>query len=83
MLDDVAHVLTVDLPDEAYLVLRRRAEKRGLSLQQYLVEELTHLANRPSLEELFERIESRSGGRVGATQAVDDLTVERADRSRR
>lgn len=74
----MANVLIRDLPDDVHSALRRRAEGRGQSLQQYLTTELTQLASRPSLEELFERIESESGGRVGLITAVDDLEAERS-----
>ena len=34
-------------------------------------------AERPSVDEVLDRIESRSGGRVGFQQAADDLAEER------
>ena len=71
------NVLVRDLPDDVHAALQRRAERRGQSLQQYLVGELSRLAQRPSLDEVLDRIERRHGGRVGLAQAVQDLVEER------
>ncbi|MEZ5322318.1 MAG: hypothetical protein R2698_09640 [Microthrixaceae bacterium] len=74
------NVLVRDIPEAVHAVLQRRAHNRGQSLQQYLAAELTSLASRPSVEELFDRVERRRGGRVGFRAAVNDLDAERADR---
>jgi plasmid stability protein len=74
------NVLVRDVPDEVHAALQRRAEIRGQSLQQYLATELKRLAERPSVEEVLDRIGRRRGGRVGLTQAVDDLAEERSER---
>jgi hypothetical protein len=72
------NVLVRDIPEEIHAALQRRAELRGQSLQQYLAGELRRLAERPSIEEVLDRIDRRRGGRVGLRQAVDDLAEERA-----
>jgi hypothetical protein len=36
------------------------------------------LAERPTLDDMLERIERRGGGRVGLGQAVQDLAEERS-----
>lgn len=74
------NVLVRDLPDDVHAALQRRAARRGQSFQQYLASELTRLASQPSVDELFERVGRRRGGRVGFRTAVDDLDAERADR---
>ena len=74
------NVLVRDLPDDVHAALQRRAERRGQSLQQYLVGELSRLAQRPSLDEVLDRIDRRHGGRVGLAQAVQDLGEERVRR---
>jgi antitoxin FitA len=74
------NVLVRDLPDEVHAALQRRAEGRGQSLQQYLAAELTRLAERPSADELFDRVAQRRGARVGLQQAAADLADERARR---
>ena len=70
-------VLIRDVPEGVHASLQRRAEQRGQSLQQYLAGELKRLAERPSLDEVLDRLDSRRGGRVGFDQAVEDLTEER------
>jgi hypothetical protein len=52
-------------------------QRRGQSLQQYLSGELRRLADRPSLDEVLDRIDRRQGGRVGLEQAVEDLAEDR------
>ncbi|MHB1431766.1 MAG: FitA-like ribbon-helix-helix domain-containing protein [Streptosporangiaceae bacterium] len=74
------NLLVRDVPDEIHAALQRRAERRGQSLQQFLAGELRRLAERPSVEEVLDRIERRSGGRVGLRQAADDLAAEREGR---
>jgi hypothetical protein len=74
------NVLVRDLPDDVHAILLGRAERRGQSLQQYLTAELKRLAERPSVEEVLDRIEKRGGGRVGLTQAAADVTEQRAQR---
>jgi antitoxin FitA len=72
------NVLIRDLPEDVHAALRERAERRGQSLQQYLATELKRLAERPSVDEVLDRIEKRRGGRVGLTQAVQDVSEERS-----
>lgn len=74
------NVLVRDVSDQVHAALQHRAEQRGQSLQQYLAGELTRLAERPSLIDVLDKIERRRGGRVGLTQAAEDLTEVRARR---
>lgn len=53
------NVLIRNLDPTVHSVLTARAETRGQSLQQYLTSELTQMASRPTLAELFAEIESR------------------------
>ena len=72
------NVLVRDVPDEVHAALQRRATRQHQSLQQYLLAELRRLAERPTIGEVLDRVETRKGGRVGLQQAVDDLAGERA-----
>lgn len=72
------NVLVRDVPEPVHAALVRRAEERGQSLQQYLAGELTRLAERPTFAEVLDRIGRRRGGRVGLSQAAEDLARERA-----
>lgn len=74
------NVLVRNLPEEVHAALQQRAERRGQSLQQYLTAELTRLAARPTVDELFDRIADRTGGRVGLDTAAADLAAERDQR---
>ena len=74
------NLLVRDLPDDVHAALQRRAERRGQSLQQFLSGELRKLAERPSLDEVLDRIERRRGGQVGLRQAAEDLGEERSGR---
>lgn len=74
------NVLVRNIPDDVHAALQRRAERRGQSFQQYLAAELARLASQPSIDELFERVGRRRGGRVGLRTAVEDLDADRADR---
>lgn len=71
------NLLVRDVPEEVHAALARRAERRGQSLQQYLAGELRRLAERPSIEDVLDRIDRRRGGRVGLAQAAEDLREER------
>ena len=77
MLAAMPNVVVRDLPEPVCAALRRRAKEQGQSLQQYLVAELTRLAERPTTEELFARIDRRRGGRLDPHVAVADLATER------
>jgi plasmid stability protein len=74
------NVLIRNVPEHVHVRLQARADGQGQSLQQYLAGELRRLAERPSMDEVLARIATRSGGRVGLEQAVQDLM---ADRDRR
>ena len=73
----MSNVLVRDIPEDVHAALQRRAELRGQSLQQYLAGELRRLAERPSIDEVLDRINRHRGGRVGLRQAVEDLAEER------
>lgn len=72
------NVLVRDIPEDIHAALQRRAERHGQSLQQYLAAELRRLAERPSIDEVLDRIDRQRGGRVGFRQAVEDLAEDRA-----
>ena len=74
------NLLVRDIPEEVHAALQARAQQRGQSLQQYLAGELKRLAERPSLQEVLDRVERRRGGRVGLRQAVDDIAEEQSRR---
>jgi plasmid stability protein len=67
-----------NVPDALHRRLKSRAALAGMSLSDYLLSEIRHVAERPTLDELRARLERRPGvtPSVGAAQAV------RAERDR-
>jgi hypothetical protein len=69
-----------DVPDDVHEVLVRRAERAGQSLQQYLAGQLAAIAGTPTLDEVLDRVETRSKGRLTSKQAIAAIDAERARR---
>jgi antitoxin FitA len=69
-----------DVPDEARAVLAARAARAGKSLQEYVRGELTALAERPSPDELWDRVEARVQGTGTRMSAAEILEARDADR---
>ena len=71
-----------NVPPNVHEILRERAGKAGQSLQAYLLAQLEEQASKPTIKELFERIEKeRSGGRVSPEFAARVIREERDARS--
>ena len=71
------NLLVRDVPEDIHAGLQRRAERSGQSLQQFLAGELRRIAERPSVDEVLDRIDRRRGGKVGLARAAEDLHDER------
>ena len=69
-----------DVPDDVHAALRRRAAAAGQSLQEYLLARLTEEARTPTVDELLERVEHRSGGRVSLKAATRAVRAQRDSR---
>jgi plasmid stability protein len=74
------NILVRDVPDDVHAALQRKAEHRHQSLQQYLAVELRHLAERRSISDVLDDVETQHGGRVGFATAGADLNAARSDR---
>jgi antitoxin FitA len=48
-----------NMPDKLHRTLKARAAQAGMSLSEYLLRELKKVGDKPSVEELLERIRSR------------------------
>jgi plasmid stability protein len=48
-----------NVPDALHRVLKARAAMAGMSLSDYLLSEIRHVAERPTLDELRERLHRR------------------------
>jgi plasmid stability protein len=74
------NVLIRNLDPKVHSVLTARAEARGQSLQQYLTEELTELAAKPTLAELFADLEARPPQHVPRAAILKAIHEGRRDR---
>ena len=68
-----------NVPDALHRQLKSRAALAGMSLSDYLLNELRQVAERPSLDELRVRMERRSA----ITPSVAPAQAVRAERDRR
>ena len=66
-----------NVPDELHRILKARAALEGRSLSDYLVAEISVLAERPSPPELRRRLAART--RVRLSRASADLVREERD----
>jgi plasmid stability protein len=68
-----------NVPDEIHRVLKVRAAQAGMTLSDYLLKEMTAVAQRPTVEELIERVRRR-----GPVQTDEDSALAvRAERDGR
>jgi antitoxin FitA len=70
-----------DVPDETRDELAARAARAGQSLQEYLRAQLTALAQRPSPEDLWSRVQQRV--QTTGTRLPADVVLEARDADRR
>lgn len=69
------------VPGETHRVLSARAAAKGMSLQEYMLAEVTRLASKPSVDEIVDRARARARSTGGVTSA-EILEVLRTDRER-
>jgi plasmid stability protein len=70
-----------NVPEETHAVLRRRAAAAHQSLQEYLRSRLIEEASRPTMDEVLDRIERRTGG--SSLTPAEAAALIRADRDSR
>jgi hypothetical protein len=66
-----------DVPPDVYATLRRRATKVGMSLEEYVWERLFEDASNPTLDQIRDRVEVRTGGKVPLDVAVSAVRIDR------
>lgn len=59
-----------DVPDDVHATVRSRAAREGLSVSEYLLRQITELAQQPTVAEVLERARQRSGG-----ASVEDIVA--------
>ncbi len=64
-----------NVPDDLHKALKVRAASEGRTLSDYILAELPRLADRPSPEQVLERIQSRTP--VGGPPAAELIGAER------
>lgn len=67
-----------NVPDDIHATLRSRAAAAGVSLSEYLLQELIEVASRPEISDVLRRAAARSGGAPG----TDIVAAVRAGRDR-
>jgi hypothetical protein len=59
-----------NVPERVHRTLKARAAQAGTTLSEYLVLELTTIADRPTLDDILTRIASRRPASIDAAAAV-------------
>jgi|SwirhisoilCB2_FD_contig_31_26018113_length_358_multi_6_in_0_out_0_2 antitoxin FitA len=71
--DNVADMPTMiqirNVPDDLHRRLKARAAMAGMSLSDYLLKEISAVADRPTMEEMRKRLASRSRVETGESAA--------------
>ena len=72
---DMAIMIQIrNVPDELHRRLKARAAMAGMSLSDYLLKEISAVAERPTMEEMRERLATRS--RVETSESAADIIRE-------
>jgi hypothetical protein len=74
---DMPSIQVKDVPEDVHSTLRRRAGASGQSLQEYLLARLVKEARTPTLDEVLNRVEHRTGGSVGLKEAARAVRADR------
>jgi hypothetical protein len=78
----VAHIQIRNVPPDVHRTMKVRARRAGMSLQEYLLSELSESAAMPTIEEWLERV--RKHPPVKLTQiAAEMIRAEREERDQR
>ena len=64
-----------EVPDDVHKALRLKAIQAGTSLSQFLLAEITEVANRPSIEEVLARLSRprRPGAKIDSARIVREM----------
>jgi len=68
-----------NVPDDVHRALKIKAVEAGMSMSDFLLREVTHIARLPSIDELLERVRRR--GSVAVSE--DSASAVRAEREAR
>jgi hypothetical protein len=64
-----------EVPDDVHEALRMKAIQAGTSLSEFLRAEITHVANRPSIDEVMARLSRRhrSSTKIDSVRLVREM----------
>lgn len=68
-----------NVPDDVHRKLKVRAAQQGMSLSDYLKQELLHIAQLPTVEEVLERARHRGPANLSAEDIVNTIRSMRGD----
>ncbi len=68
-----------NVPDDLHRTLKVRAAKMGMTLSDYLLSEIERVAEKPTLQELMERLAQREPVRLDEPPAVTIRRMRDAD----
>jgi hypothetical protein len=66
-----------DVPEEVHAELVRRAERAGLSLNRYLLQELRQIAGRGRNAEILRRAQARPGPKLSRASIINEIRAIR------
>ncbi|MBI4310369.1 MAG: hypothetical protein HY681_01200 [Chloroflexi bacterium] len=75
--EGMVHVQIRNVPDNVHRTLKERAARHGMSLSEYLLREIEAIAERPTMEEILERLSKHE--RVNPSVSVADLIRQDRD----
>jgi antitoxin FitA len=78
----MAHIQIRNVPPDVHRTMKERARKAGMSLQEYLLSELSESAATPTIEEWLERVRTHPPVKLEQS-AADIIRAEREERDRR
>jgi plasmid stability protein len=78
----MAHIQIRNVPPDVHERLKGRAADAGMSLSEYLLAEVTEIAQLPTLQEMVERLRKLPLVRL-STSSADIIRAEREERDRR
>lgn len=68
-----------NVPDDVHRTLKLRAAQQGMTLSDYLKQELLHIAQLPTVDEVLERASHRSPVNLSAEDIVNTIRSMRGD----
>ncbi len=78
----MAHIQIRNVPPDVHRTMKERARNAGMSLQEYLLAELTESATTPTIEEWVDRVRRRKLVKLPVSSA-EIIRAEREERDAR